>query len=116
VHAQRASVLDLKPANLLFDEDGALHISDFGISKVADLTMGGTATGAGGGKGTPVYMAPEQVSDGTACTAVTVVGAAGDVTGRGAGAARRGGVRRARRGGRHLGPRLRCAPVLGFGP
>ena len=60
VHAQSASVLDLKPANLLLDEAGALHISDFGISKVADLTMGGTATGAGGGKGTPVYMAPEQ--------------------------------------------------------
>ena len=59
VHSHGAAVLDLKPANLLFDEDDSLNVADFGISHVADLTMAATATTAGG-KGTPVYMPPEQ--------------------------------------------------------
>ena len=59
VHSQGGAVLDLKPANLLLDEDDSLNIADFGLSHVADLTMTGTATTAGG-KGTPVYMPPEQ--------------------------------------------------------
>eukprot|EP01052_Picozoa_sp_SAG31_P048611 SAG31_NODE_10246_length_1164_cov_421.495775_1_plen_310_part_10 len=64
VHSQGVAVLDLKPANLLFDEDGVLNISDFGISRVEDLTMTATATAAGG-RGTPAYMAAEQHDPGT---------------------------------------------------
>jgi serine/threonine protein kinase len=57
LHRHEVAVLDLKPANLLFDEAGRLHIADFGIANVAEVTM---ATTANMTAGTPQYMAPEQ--------------------------------------------------------
>ncbi|MBG0785448.1 MAG: serine/threonine protein kinase [Anaerolineaceae bacterium] len=50
---------DVKPANILFDEEGQPILTDFGIAKVLE-TNEATLTGTGLGVGTPEYMAPEQ--------------------------------------------------------
>jgi serine/threonine-protein kinase len=50
---------DIKPENLIFNAEGTLKVTDFGIAKV----LGGKrtmATAAGEVIGTPAYMAPEQ--------------------------------------------------------
>ena len=44
---------DIKPANILADADGRFKLGDFGVSKTADRTAGGTKTGTYG------FMAPE---------------------------------------------------------
>ena len=60
-HQQGVLHLDLKPANLMIDGRGNLHITDFGLSKLAaDASRDDTITG------TPPYMAPEQLSHGEA--------------------------------------------------
>ena len=48
---------DLKPTNIVFDEEGRAKITDFGIARV---TGEDTLTDAGTLMGTAAYMSPEQ--------------------------------------------------------
>jgi serine/threonine-protein kinase len=51
---------DIKPQNILLDEDGRVYLADFGIAKILESSGGLTATGMI--TGTPQYMAPEQAT------------------------------------------------------
>ncbi len=62
-HAHRRGVLhrDVKPENVLFNQEGMPKLADFGIAKVLG-DGAGTRTATGMIMGTPAYMAPEQGS------------------------------------------------------
>jgi serine/threonine protein kinase len=77
-HAHDKGVVhrDLKPNNVLIDADGAPHVLDFGVAKIAgkaDTSL----TRTGSVLGTPHYMAPEQFSDPKSVDARTDVFALG---------------------------------------
>jgi serine/threonine protein kinase len=56
-HAAKAGVVhrDIKPDNILFDQEGRCVVTDFGIAK----TSGKNITAQGTSMGTPRYMSPE---------------------------------------------------------
>jgi serine/threonine-protein kinase len=57
-HKRRVVHRDVKPANIMLEEDGRVVLTDFGISKAAQGAS--QLTGTGTIIGTPHYMAPEQ--------------------------------------------------------
>jgi serine/threonine protein kinase len=59
-HIHRAGVLhrDVTPGNVLYDDDGRAHLSDFGVAFVADAPR---ITDTGLTVGAAPYLAPEQV-------------------------------------------------------
>jgi serine/threonine-protein kinase len=62
-HAHQREVLhrDVKPQNLLFDDDGLLKLADFGVATVAHSATS-LVTPTESQPGTPAYMAPEQIN------------------------------------------------------
>lgn len=58
-HDQQVLHRDIKPENLMFDAEGILKVTDFGIARMVNGTST-KATIAGSVLGTPAYMAPEQ--------------------------------------------------------
>jgi len=57
-HKRRIVHRDVKPANIMLEEDGRVVLTDFGISKAVQGAS--QLTGTGTIIGTPHYMAPEQ--------------------------------------------------------
>jgi serine/threonine-protein kinase len=56
-HEQGIVHRDIKPQNILLDDDGTAKVTDFGISRAIFLS---TMTRTGALMGSPAYMAPEQ--------------------------------------------------------
>src|SRR5262249_43111594 len=68
---------DIKPGNILLDQKGEPHLTDFGLARLVEAES--TVTGTKEVLGTPSYMAPEQAAGDT-----TKVSKATDVYGLGA--------------------------------
>ncbi|MFG0264166.1 MAG: protein kinase [Rhodopirellula sp. JB055] len=62
-HNDRVIHRDVKPSNLMFDSDGKIWLTDFGLAFTEDENTALTMTGDV--LGTPAYMSPEQTSGAT---------------------------------------------------
>ncbi len=58
IHAEKIVHHDLKPQNVMIDEDGQAKILDFGLARPLAAAAGARASRSG----TPAYVAPEQVA------------------------------------------------------
>ncbi|QIG43900.1 serine/threonine protein kinase [Nocardioides anomalus] len=70
VHAAGIVHRDVKPGNVLLDQDGTAKLADFGIARLVDDTVHHTRTGFL--VGTVAYLSPEQVAGEPVSTAVDV--------------------------------------------
>jgi tRNA A-37 threonylcarbamoyl transferase component Bud32 len=65
VHAAGIVHRDIKPTNILIDQDGAVFLVDFGIAKIIEQAppshFSDGLTGLGRVLGTPEYISPEQI-------------------------------------------------------
>jgi tetratricopeptide (TPR) repeat protein len=80
-HRRGIAHRDIKPGNLMFDRDGAIKITDFGLARA---TQASRLTMTGSTLGTAAYMAPEsvrasQAAMGDAATGAAAPGAPADV-------------------------------------
>ncbi len=56
-HANGIVHADVKPANMIVDAEGTVHLTDFGLARAWESAKAGTAEA----RGTPTYIAPEQI-------------------------------------------------------
>ncbi len=61
-HEQGVIHRDIKPQNMVVEQNGVLKVMDFGIARLATRQPETGVTQAGAVVGTPEYMAPEQLS------------------------------------------------------
>ena len=87
---------DVKPANVLLDEDGHAYLTDFGITK----QLGGASTDTGRLVGTLDYLAPEQIRGDPVDAAPTATRSPACSTSAWPGSLRSGATPRRRRCGR----------------
>ncbi|MBE2183065.1 MAG: SUMF1/EgtB/PvdO family nonheme iron enzyme [Anaerolineae bacterium] len=57
-HSRGVIHRDIKPGNIMFDNQGSAYLTDFGIARLMESSTNLTGTGAT--LGTPLYMSPEQ--------------------------------------------------------
>jgi serine/threonine protein kinase len=64
-HAQKRDIIhrDVKPENIIIDEEGHVKLADLGLAKNIGMAQEASMTVEGQVMGTPQYMSPEQVSD-----------------------------------------------------
>ncbi|MCI0415680.1 tetratricopeptide repeat protein [bacterium] len=60
-HEEAVVHRDLKPPNILMDDQDHVYITDFGLARSMEISEETSLTGTGQVPGTPLYMSPEQI-------------------------------------------------------